>query len=91
MTKDGIERLRWKLGMPNMIVKDCVGRSGGLAMFWKNGVDVKLTGFVSRYHIDTETNEPDGFVWRFTAIYGEPKNRVEGEHVEADEDVEESE
>jgi exonuclease III len=74
-TKDMIEWLKWKLGMPNMIVKDCVGRSGGLALFWKNGVDVRLTGFVSRYHIDTEITEPDGFVWRFTGIYGEPKTK----------------
>jgi hypothetical protein len=28
---------------------------------------------MSKYHIDTEITEPDGFVWRFTGIYGEPK------------------
>jgi hypothetical protein len=32
-TKDRIEWLKWKLEMPNMIVKDCEGRSGGLALF----------------------------------------------------------
>lgn len=73
MVRDRIEWLRWKLEMPHMVVKDCNGKGGGLALFWKRGVDVKLTGFVSRYHIDTEITEQDGFVWRFTGVYGEPK------------------
>ena len=33
LKKDKIEWLRWKLGMPNMIVKDCDGKGGGLAIF----------------------------------------------------------
>ena len=32
--KEGsLEWFRWKMGMPNMIVKDCEGQSGGLVMF----------------------------------------------------------
>jgi exonuclease III len=54
MKRERIEWLKWKLGMPNMIVKDCNGQSGGLVIFWKNSVNVKLVGFVSKYHIDTE-------------------------------------
>jgi hypothetical protein len=27
---------------------------------------------MSKYHIDTEITEEDGFVWRFTGIYGDP-------------------
>jgi exonuclease III len=73
LKKDRIEWLRWKLEMPNMIVKDSEGQSGGLAMFWKNSVQVRQIGFASRYHLDTEITETDGFVWRFTGIYGEPK------------------
>jgi hypothetical protein len=76
LKEDKLEWLRWKLGMPNMIVKDYEGQSGGLVMFWKNGVNVKLTGFVSRYHIDTEITEADGYVWQFTGIYGEPKKEL---------------
>lgn len=44
-----------------------------MAIFWKREVDVKLIGFVSKYHIDTEITEKDGFVWRFSGLYGEPK------------------
>jgi exonuclease III len=73
LRENRIDWLRWKLGMPNMIVKDPEGQSGGLVMFWKNEINVKLIGFISRHHIDTEITEEDGFVWRFTGIYGEPK------------------
>ena len=74
MVRGRLEWLRWKMGMTNMIVKDCEGQSGGLALFWKNQVNLKLIGFVSRYHIDTEITELDGFIWQFTGIYGEPKH-----------------
>lgn len=39
MDRGGIEGLRWRLGFTNMVVKDCKGKSGGLAIFWRNGVN----------------------------------------------------
>jgi hypothetical protein len=33
MDRSKLEWLRWKLSMPNMMVKDCVGQSGGLVIF----------------------------------------------------------
>ncbi|KAK1663577.1 hypothetical protein QYE76_051736 [Lolium multiflorum] len=71
MEKGRLDWLRWKMGMPHLLEKPCVGKSGGLAIFWKRGIDVKLTGFMSKYHIDTEITEEDGFVWRFTGTRGE--------------------
>jgi hypothetical protein len=59
-----------------MIVKKCEGRSGGQVIFWKNEINVRLIGFISKYHIDTKITEADGFVWRFTGIYGEPKTEL---------------
>jgi hypothetical protein len=53
-----------------MVVRDCEGKSGGLVMFWKKEVNVKLCNF-SKFHIDVQIEE-DGFKWRFTGIYGEP-------------------
>ena len=73
MKEGRINWLRWKLGMPNMVVKDCEGLSGGLALFWKNSVNLKA-GLKLKYHIDVEITEEDGFIWRFTGIYGEPKS-----------------
>jgi hypothetical protein len=45
-----LEWLRWKLGLTNMVAKDCDGQSGGLALFWRNTVDVSV-GLKSKYHI----------------------------------------
>ena len=74
LVRSRLEWLRWKLGLTNMMVKDCEGQSGGLALFWKNEVNLRVVGFMSRYHIDSEITEEDGFVWRFTGMYGEPKH-----------------
>lgn len=64
-----IEGFRWMLGMCNMMVKDCVGRSGGLAIFWKRGFNVRVL-IMSKLYIDV--TEVDGFVRQFTGFYGEP-------------------
>jgi hypothetical protein len=55
-----------------MIVQKCEGRSGGLAMFWKRGINLSLR-WKGRMHIDVEVVQPDGFKWRLTGIYGEPR------------------
>jgi hypothetical protein len=34
LRKVKMDSIRSKLGFPNMIVVDCVGRSGGLALMW---------------------------------------------------------
>ena len=33
MDRRRIEGLRWRMGMTNLVVKDCEGQSGGLAFF----------------------------------------------------------
>lgn len=45
----------------------------GLALFWRNGIQVKA-GLKSRYHIDAEITGEDGFQWRFTGIYEESQH-----------------
>jgi exonuclease III len=67
-----IERFRWILSMPNVVVKDCKGYSGGLALFWRKGISVTIKS-LSKYHIDALVQDEDGLVWRLTGIYGEPK------------------
>jgi len=75
MDKNRINGLRWKLGMANMVVKDCSPtRGGGLALFWKREIDVHVRG-ISRLYIDAEVLEKDGFVWWFTGFYGEPDDK----------------
>ena len=72
MDERRIESLRCRLGLTNLVVKDYKGKSGGLAIFWKKEIDLHLRG-VSRFYIDADVVEKDGFTWRFTGFYGEPK------------------
>ena len=37
-----MKHIRWLLGMKHMVVKECRGKSGGLALFWKEGIPVEL-------------------------------------------------
>ena len=55
-----------------MVAKSSMGTSGGLALFWRNGVDVNVKS-MSKYHIDAIIKEVDGGSWRFTGICGESK------------------
>jgi hypothetical protein len=68
-----MEWLRWKLEMPNMVTVDNIGARGGLALFWKNEIDVTVKSF-SDYHIDNVIKEEDGLRWRFTGIYRESRS-----------------
>jgi hypothetical protein len=72
MDERRLEWFRWKLGMPNMTVRNCEAQGGGLAFFWKRCINL-MTRMKSRYHIDSFKMEEDGFQWRFIGIYGEPK------------------
>jgi hypothetical protein len=53
-----------------MVVKDCEGKGGGIAVLWRRGVDVTLRNF-SKYHIDMDVKDDEGREWRFTGVYGE--------------------
>jgi len=68
-----LDWLRWKLEMPNLVTVGSVGTSGGLALFWRRGIELEVKSF-SKYHIDSVIEEDDGLEWRFTGIYGESKN-----------------
>lgn len=72
MNRNRIECSRWKLGLPNMLVKDCDGRSGGLAVFWKKDINFQLNT-MSRLFIDADVTDDSGFVWRFTGLYGKSR------------------
>ena len=74
LDKKGMQKFKVLLNMPHMEVVDCVGRSGGLALFWKKDVKLVVHPGASRFHIDADVTEDDGFVWRLTGIYGEPKS-----------------
>ena len=74
LDRKGMERLKMTLNMPNMVCKECEGRSGGLAILWKNEVNLVVRPVMSHYHIDVEITGDDGFVWRLTGMYRESKS-----------------
>ncbi|XP_024318899.1 uncharacterized protein LOC106866892 isoform X2 [Brachypodium distachyon] len=72
LDKRRMEKFRNMLGLQGMLVRDCEGRSGGVALFWRRGVDVSLR-WMGRGHIGVEVLEQDGFKWRLTGLYGSPR------------------
>lgn len=66
-----IEELRIKLVFVRCFSVDCIGRSGGLAVFWKSAVDCSITGY-SSHHIDLEFSENNAQKWRLSCFYGYP-------------------
>ena len=46
------------------------GRSGGLAMYWNDNLNLELIHF-SQYHIDMIVKKDEEQPWRITCIYGE--------------------
>lgn len=71
MDEHRIKGLRWKLGLTNMVVKDCLGRGGGLAIFWWKDIDMHVR-LISQLYIYVDVMEVSGFVWRLTGFCGEP-------------------
>ncbi|PPS01653.1 hypothetical protein GOBAR_AA19008 [Gossypium barbadense] len=46
------------------------GKSGGLALLWREGVNVAVQSY-SKYHIDSVVSMDDGVTLRFTGFYGQ--------------------
>ena len=67
-----IKGLQRKLGLTQGISMKSDGRSGGLAMLWKEGFDVRLKS-CSNTHIDVVVCEGNGAQQlRATGFYGHP-------------------
>jgi exonuclease III len=70
--KAKLELLRVKMGYEGLFVVDPVGRSGGLALFWRDDVDLEIQNF-SRRHINSIVKGVDGeSSWKLTSFYGHP-------------------
>ena len=67
-----IKGLKRKLGLTQGISVKSDGRSGGLALLWKEGFDVRLKSCFNT-HIDVVMCEGNGAQsWRATGFYGHP-------------------
>jgi hypothetical protein len=62
--------LEWSL--KECLFVDVVGRSGGLALFWKERNVVEIQNY-TRMHISAVVHLPDrSKSWRLTGFYGNP-------------------
>ena len=63
------EYIRLRLGFFGCFVIPSLGRSGGLALIWKDDANVTISNF-SQHHIDLHVSSANGKWWRFTGFYG---------------------
>ncbi|XP_060959275.1 uncharacterized protein LOC133030519 [Cannabis sativa] len=54
---------------------DVQGRSGGIAMLWRNKDEFSLIRYGHDY-IDVQITNSDGVIWRLTGCYGEPNRSL---------------
>lgn len=73
--KKKMEWVRTRLKFEGMIVVEAQGRSGGLALLWKEADTVKLLS-MSFNHIDVEVHMQGLQPWRLTGFYGEPNRNL---------------
>ena len=65
-----MNEIKEKLDQSQGLIVLSNGRSGGLALLWRRGVDVVVQTYLD-YHIDAIIgSESDSQWWRFTGFYG---------------------
>jgi hypothetical protein len=64
--------IKQKLGFKNMLVVDSIGRSGGLALLWKDEEGVEVPDYSQR-HINATVKPTNLNKLTFTGFYGHPK------------------
>lgn len=67
-----MEKFRVRYGFDQCFFVDKVGRSGGLAVFWKQPLQCQITGYSQR-HIDVLFSENNTVTWRLSCFYGYPE------------------
>ena len=69
-----MERLKWSLGFTSGVAVDCKGRSGGLALWWRDHVQVTVRPWC-QYFIDAVVSV-EGKTCTITGFYGEPRTEL---------------
>ncbi|XP_060961018.1 uncharacterized protein LOC133031516 [Cannabis sativa] len=73
--KEAIEKLRLSIGFEGAFSVDAQGKSGGVALLWRDAEEVQLLQFGSNY-IDVSVQNRDHGEWRLTGLYGEPNRSL---------------
>jgi hypothetical protein len=67
-----ITEIKIKLGFDESFAVDRIGRSGGLALLWRNQVSCRIINY-SQNFINVEVSSERWNNWRFTGFYGFPE------------------
>ncbi|KAK8335238.1 hypothetical protein V6Z11_A09G041100 [Gossypium hirsutum] len=67
---NGFHRIRTICRMEGCLAVGSERKSGGLALLWKEGVNVSVQNY-SKFHIDSLVSMDDGEKFRFTGFYGQ--------------------
>uniref|UniRef100_A0A803P3X8 Reverse transcriptase domain-containing protein n=1 Tax=Cannabis sativa TaxID=3483 RepID=A0A803P3X8_CANSA len=71
LNEAAMERIRVVLRYDGCFVVAANGKSGGLALLWKDPYEVSIKSYTVS-HIDALVENGLGFTWRFTGFYGSP-------------------
>lgn len=72
MDKEGFEKLYSNLPFPNKVIMKNPDSRRGLALLWKNDVNLEVINFTTNY-ILAKVMEEDEYEWYFTYFYGWPE------------------
>jgi hypothetical protein len=67
-----LEKLKVSMGFSRFFGVDCVGKVGGLALFWKLGVDLEVVYSDNHVIAALVYSYPPEYVWLLIAVYGPP-------------------
>ncbi|KAG4109570.1 hypothetical protein ERO13_1Z049349v2 [Gossypium hirsutum] len=68
------QRIRSICRMEGCLAVDSAGKSGGLALLWRDGLDVSVQNY-SNFHVDSLVRLENEDVLRFTGFYGQTASR----------------
>jgi hypothetical protein len=71
-TRRRMEWIRIKIGYAGVFAVDPVGRSGGVALLWKEDQDLEIQNYSQRHINAVVKRRGDGFSWKLTGFYGDP-------------------
>jgi hypothetical protein len=70
--KSQMESVRVRLGFDELFTVEPIGRSGGLALLWKESAELEIQNF-SKSHINATVKASDGYEeWKLTGFYDNP-------------------
>lgn len=72
MNANKIEDVRRRIGFDGCFAVDKIGRSGGVAFFWRNSMKCDIVSY-SMHHIDFCIDDDRNGRWRITGFYGYPE------------------